>query len=233
LISSSAGAEIGADLESFHARMPDTHVEAGSTKKPGNQLSFPPLAQKFNPSGTVGTWPGAEFTRRTKLKTRCIEEYSSEFLEEMRAHLGERGFDHYQKALQPSVSRRLSRGKPPEEGAQGAIPIQPSAKLVREGGELSQTMGSSTTMVDGLPSRVRCLELTKTPWGDVPSHMFDNKPANPVASLDEWFLEYGRPTPSGLNLGPKSVYTTYEPISKRVCGAPSLQQKMKKGCVTA
>ena len=123
--------------------MPD--VEAGSTKKPGNQLSFPPLAQKFNPSGTVGTWPGAEFTRRTKLKTRCIEEYSSEFLEEMRAHLGERGFDHYQKALQPSVSRRLSRGKPPEEGAQGAIPIQPSAKLVREGGELSQTMSSSTT----------------------------------------------------------------------------------------
>ena len=119
----------------------------------------------------------------------------------------------------------------PEEGRK-APSIQPS-ELVREGGELSQTTSSSTTMVSGLPSRARCLELTKTPWGDVPSHMFDNKPANPVASLDEWFLEYGRPTPSGLNLGPKSVYTTYEPISKRVCGAPSLQQKMKKGCVTA
>ena len=215
---------------SFRFFMPGA---AGSTKKLGKELSFPPLATKFNPSGTVGTWPGAEFTRRTKLKTRCIEEYSSQFLDEMRASLGERGFEAYQTALQPSISRRLSRGKPPEEVARGAIPIQPRARLVREGGELSQTMSSSTTMLSGHASRARCLELTHTPWGDVPSHMFDNKPAQPVASLDEWFLEYGRPTPSGLNLGPKSVYTTYQPISKRVCGAPSLQQKMKKGCVTA
>ena len=138
--------------------------KSGTTKKLGKELSFPPLATKFNPSGTVGTWPGAEFTRRTKLKTRCVEEYSSQFLDEMRATLGERGFDAYQTALQPSISRRLSRGKPPEEGARGAIPIQARARLVRAGGELSQTMSSSTIQVNGLPSRARCLELTKTRW---------------------------------------------------------------------
>ena len=168
------------------------------------KLSFPPLANKFNPSGTVGTWPGAEFTRRTKLKTRCVEEYSSQFLDEMRGLLGERGFDAYQTALQPSISRKLSRGKPPEEG--GASVIQPRARLVRDGGELSKTLSSSTTMLSGHASRARVLELTHTPWGDVPSHMFDNKPAEPVASLDEWFLTYGRPTPSTVP-GSKNMYT--------------------------
>ena len=32
-------------------------------------LSFPPLATQFNPSGSQASWPGLEYTRRTRLKT--------------------------------------------------------------------------------------------------------------------------------------------------------------------
>ena len=195
---------------------------AFSPKK--QQLSFPPLVSKFHPSGQYASWPGAEYTRRTKMKARCVEEYSAAFLDEMRAILGERGFEAYEAALQPSISRRLSRGKPPEEG--GASAIQPRARLERDGGELSQTLGSSTATLSGHTSRARVLELTHTRWGDVPSHMFDNKPAEPVASLDEWFLTYGRPTPSSLNLGPKNVYTVSQthpmPGCPKILPPPSL-----------
>ena len=85
-------------------------------------------------------------------------------------------------------------------------------------------------MVSGLPSRARCLELTKTPWGDVPVQPDTSRrtPWGADGVLAVWQAHTLGPEPRA-----KSVYTTYEPISKRVRGAPSLQQKMKKGCVTA
>jgi hypothetical protein len=194
-------------------------------------LTFPPLVSKWTVKSEA-SWPGAEFTRRTKLKVHCEEEYSAEFLDEMRTMLGELKFQHYQEALRPAVSKRMQRGRPPAEGMTGAKPIQPSAKLARAGGELSQTFSGSTKTISGHTSRSRVLETTKTQWGDVPSHMFDNKPVETVDSLDEWFLTYGRPTPGSLELGPSNMYTVYQPLGKRICGNPSLQQRMKKGVIT-
>ena len=167
--------------------------------KPKPQMSFPPLVHKWTVKSEA-SWPGAEYTRRTKLKTRCEEPYNGAFVEEMQSMLGEHKFQHYQEAMQPSVSKRINRGKPPDAslGVLGATQIIPSSKLERRGGDLSATMGSTTTNMQGMTSRSRLLETTKTQWGDVPSHMFDNKPAKPVASLDEWFLTcllYTSPSP--------------------------------------
>ena len=33
-------------------------------------------------------------------------------------------------------------------------------------------------------------------------------------------------------LEPRSLYTRYQPLNKRCCGNPSLQQKMKRGIIT-
>ena len=203
-----------------------------SPGKPKNQMSFPPLVHKWTVKSEAD-WPGAEYTRRTRLKTRCEETYNAAFLDEVKALLGETNFNHYQEAMRPSINRRINRGKPPAEGWVGATPIHPSATLRRRGGDLTQTMSSTTFGMSGQQSRTRLIESTKTKWGDVPCYMWDNQPAEPVASLDEWFLTYGRPTPCSLNLGPKNMYTEYEPLSKRVCGKPSLQQRMKKGVITA
>lgn len=71
-------------------------------KKPANMLSFPPLVKKWTVKSEAN-WPGAENTRKTKLKTRLDQNYSSDFIEELKATLGD-NFDTFEQVR----SRRLS-----------------------------------------------------------------------------------------------------------------------------
>ena len=56
--------------------------------------------------------------------------------------------------------------------------------------------------------------------------------------MEEWFEKYGRPKVLAVRgerdraLEPRSLYTRYQPLNKRCCGNPSLQQKMKRGIIT-
>ena len=90
-----------------------------STTKPSkgrNQLSFPPLVAQFRPSGQEPTWPGQEYTRRTRLKTHLdpTHSVSNDFVDEMKELLGD-NYAHFEEAMKPSVSHGVSRGKPPAE----------------------------------------------------------------------------------------------------------------------
>ena len=134
--------------------------------KPKNQMSFPPLGHKWTVKSEVD-WPGAEYTRRTRLKTRC-EGGTTPLLDEVKALLGETNFNHYQEAMRPSINRRINAAsRRPRLG--GATPIHPSATLRRRGGDLTQTMSSTTFGMSGQQSRTRLIESTKPSGATCPA----------------------------------------------------------------
>ena len=99
----------------------------------GKGLTFPPLVKQWTVKGEA-SWPGAEYTRRTRLKTRFEQEFSAEFLDELKETLGEKGFESFTKEMQPSVNRKLTRGKPAAESGHRAI--QPAYTLRRADGPI-------------------------------------------------------------------------------------------------
>ena len=195
------------------------------------QLSFPPLTANWTVRGEPN-WPGAEYTRRTRLKTKCEGHLSTEFLAEMKSLLGDDNYGHFTEAMRPSEHPTRGRGNPPLET--GKRPIQPAYTLRRAEGEnaMGGTAGSSlmstTRSQSGQMSKTRFLEHSHTPWGVTPAYMFEDR--EQMDSLSQWFERYGKPAATSSNR--EVLYTRYQPLSKRVCGEPSCQQVMKKGTMT-
>ena len=133
-------------------------------KKGKNLLSFPPLVAQFRPSGQEPTWPGQEYTRRTRLKTHLDPAHavSTDFVDEMKELLGA-NYSHFEEAMKPQVNRSttFTRGKPPSE--KGHKPIQPSYKLPR---------AVSETATDGDPfastTRFCCSGMLNCPPSSCP-----------------------------------------------------------------
>ena len=200
--------------------------------KKGKGLTFPPLVKQWTVKSDA-SWPGAEYTRRTRLKTHLSEDVSNEFMEEMRETLGEAHFKHYEEAMQPAINRKLTRGKPPAE--KGKKAIQPAYILRRTDEPLDSTeenpLAGSTMSLSGHFSKSKIPDNMHSPWGFVPEYMFDDR--EKMTSLTEWFEAYGRPTPNAINLGPRQLYTTFEKSSKRCCGEPSNMTVTKKGFCTS
>ena len=142
------------------------------------QLSFPPLvASKKWTVKSEASWPGAEFTRRSRLKTSLTETYNSDFMVEMERALGKGNFLHYQEALQPQVASQMPRGKPPSE--HGNKPIQKSYVLARkeeeEGQDMAATLGSTTTSLSGKTSKTRFLDSINSQFGPAPSYLWEDR----------------------------------------------------------
>mmetsp|Transcript_41316 Transcript_41316/g.93382 ORF Transcript_41316/g.93382 Transcript_41316/m.93382 type:complete len:203 (-) Transcript_41316:235-843(-) len=197
-----------------------------------NQLSFPPLVQSQQwTSKSIASWPGAEFTRRNKLRTTCIEPYNAGFLGELEETLGKETFGRFTDSLQPTTSHTTHRGRPPPEKGKKAIKAAytlPRAKVEGESEvDLSASLASTTLSLSGRPSSSRFLETFATPYGPAPSYMFEDR--EKMGSLSDWFGKYGRPEPSELN---KKLYTSWVPSNKRVCGEMSAVQVMKRGELT-
>lgn len=196
-------------------------------------LSFPPLMKQWTVKSEA-SWPGAEYTRRTRLKTALDEDYSEDFVEEMRATLGEH-FGTYAEALQPVGNRKLTRGKP--AGGSGSR-LPPSLWTLRhaegagadESGDQEDPMAATTLSLSGTMSKKKIPGNMYTTWGSVPEHLFEDR--EKMHSFDEWFDKYGRPEPASINLGPRQLYTHFEKSSKRCCGEPSKVTTLKKGFVT-
>ena len=197
-------------------------------------LSFPPLATQFNPSGSQASWPGLEYTRRTRLKTHLDPAIgmSKEFVEEMEGLLGE-SFKDWEDSMRPTVRPGIHRGKPPKEGG-GHKAIQPSYVLRRaekkdEKGEKISLSGS-TRSLSGQVSKMSINETAMSKFGPVPEYLFEDR--EKMDSLVTWFDTYGRPTPNAINLGPRQVYTYHTKSGKRCCGEPTQVTRMHKGIVT-
>ena len=198
-------------------------------------LSFPPLTRKWTVRSDPN-WPGAEYTRRTRLKTKCELPFSADFVNEMKGLLGD-NFSHFESAMQPTIHPRLTRGRPPAES--GSRPIQVAYTLPRaqhaeagEGAMDGNPLASSTRSLSGHLSKTRVPEIMYTKFGPVPEYMFEDREKD-VDSLSKWFDQYGRPTPHAINLGSRQPFTHWEKSSKRCCGEPSQVQVMKKGFITA
>lgn len=196
-------------------------------------LSFPPLTTIFKPSGSEATWPGAEYTRRTRLKTRLDPSVgvSTEFIEEMESLLGDT-FGDWEDSMKPPVKRGVHRGKPP--ASSGDKPIQPSYTL-RKAEKLDATgapisFAGTTTGLDGKISKLTINGTMMSKFGPVPEHLFEDP--EKMDSLGSWFEKYGRPTPNAINLGPNQLYTHYTKSGKRCCGEPTEVTRMHKGIVT-
>lgn len=203
-------------------------------KKGKNLLSFPPLVAQFRPSGQEPTWPGQEYTRRTRLKTHLdpAHSVSTDFVDEMKELLGA-NYSHFEEAMKPQVNRSttFTRGKPPSE--KGHKPIQPSYKLPRAVSETAtdgDPFASTTRSLSGHLSKSKVPEDMYTPWGAVPEYLFEDREKMP--DLASWFEKYGRPKDGSINMGPYNQYTIYKPLNRRCCGEPSLQQTMIKGRCT-
>jgi hypothetical protein len=198
-------------------------------------LTFPPLVANFNPSGSEASWPGAEYTRRTRLKTKLdpTHSLSTDFTKEMQDLLGA-NYAHWEDSMRPSAKPSINMGRPPTGGG-GSKPIQPSYVLRRaettDGTGAAVDLGSTTLSLSGHVSKSRANETSYTKFGPVPAYLFEDR--EKMANMDEWFEKYGRPTPNAINLGPRQLYTHYQNASKRCCGEPSNVQIMKKGFVTA
>lgn len=150
--------------------------------------TFPPLVTHWTVKSEPN-WPGAEYTRRTRLKTVCDGSYTPTFMAELRATLGEENFAHFEAAMKPRVKDR-ARGHPPpavKPAAQCKIPA--SYKLRRaeaETNDLGATtdsmgqhalgeLGSTTLSVMGTVSKSRVLDITHTKWGPTPSYLFEDR----------------------------------------------------------
>ena len=247
---SHGGSDGKAALAQYHAELKKAKERNPSQ---AGTLSFPPLVAKWTNGGST-PWPGAEYTRRTRMKTRLQEGYSEGFVNEINRSIGERRFANFTESMKPSVSSRLRRGLPPAEEDQGAHrhPIKPAYTLPRadkaEAAGFGDTMRSSITQIlppdissatiacTGIPSKTRFLDCHNTDAGPVPVYMFEDR--EQMGSFDEWFEKYGRPKVLAVRgerdraLEPRSLYTRYQPLNKRCCGNPSLQQKMKRGIIT-
>lgn len=145
-----------------------------------SRFSFPPVvASRKWTVKSESNWPGAEYTRRLRLRTTCVESFAPEFLDELQATLGEENFLIFQQALKPTASSQMQRGKPPAES--GVKSIKPPYKLQRpctEGEErrLLHTSRASTTLsLSGQPSRSKFLESFCTKYGAAPSYMFEDR----------------------------------------------------------
>lgn len=197
-------------------------------------LSFPPLTKDWT-CKSEANWPGAEYTRRTRIKKQLDPSYglSKDFVDEMEGLLGET-FGHWEDSMKPSVRPNVARGKPPAE--HGDRPIQPSYHLRRapvtddSGTESAVDLRSTTLSLSGHTSKSRANETSYTKFGPVPAYLFEDR--EKLDSFSAWFEQYGRPTEGSINLGPRQLYTTYQNLGRRVCGEPSLQQVMKKGYIT-
>ena len=155
-------------------------------------LSFPPLTGHFNPSGSEATWPGADHTRRTKLKTKLDPTIamSPEFVEEMEALLGDT-FKDWEDSMRPTVKRGHHRGVPPKPETCGNKPIPPSYKLRRAeqkddtGAPIS--LSATTSSLSGTVSKMRMNETSMSKYGPVPEYLFEDRERStrlaPVVSL--------------------------------------------------
>lgn len=200
-----------------------------SSSKQRKLLSFPPLVTKWTVKSEA-SWPGAEYTRRTRLRTHCTEEYSEDFLHELKETLGTDNFEEYETAMRPVANRILARGRPPCES--GRRPIQAPWRLKRADDMTDdhQTMASTTHSLSGLVSKTRQPDFSYTGHGPVPVYMFEDRER--MDSLSQWFDKYGRPKPKKLTAGPRQPYTHWEARSKRCCGEPSQVQMQRKGFIT-
>ena len=135
--------------------------------KKGRGLTFPPLVKQWTVKGEA-SWPGAEYTRRTRLKTHLSEDVSAEFIDEMRTTLGA-NFEAFESAMQPCVNRKLTRGKPPAESGHRAI--QPSYTLPRANAPLDpqeeNPLAGSTRSLSGHVSKTKVPEHMYTKHGPV------------------------------------------------------------------
>lgn len=191
----------------FSKAMASTTTTLPKPSKGRNQLSFPPLVAQFRPSGQEPTWPGQEYTRRTRLKTHLDPTHavSSDFVDEMKELLGD-NYAHFEEAMKPSVSHGVARGRPPAE--KGHKPIQPSYKLPRAATETltetdSNPFASTTRSLSGHLSKSKVPEDMYTPWGAVPEYLFEDREKMP--DLASWFEKYGRPKEGSINMGPYST----------------------------
>lgn len=202
--------------------------------KKGKGLTFPPLLKDWTVKGEPN-WPGAEYTRRTRLKTHLTEDMSAEFVDEIKELLGATNFEHFESAMQPHVNRKYTRGMPPAEKGNKVIQkayVLPRAETpAAAGGSDEDPLMSTTLSLSGKFSMTKTADSMHSPWGYVPNYMFEDRER--MKSLDEWFGKYGRPTPNAINLGPRQLYTHYDKSSKRCCGEESNVTIMKKGFVTA
>jgi len=198
-------------------------------------LAFPPLTKSWTVKSEA-SWPGAEYTRRTRLKNKLDPTYnlSRDFVDEMEGLLGDT-YDHWLSSMKPTVLNTATRGKPP--GVSGSVPIPPSAELRRaeivddNGASAPVDLKATTTQLSGQSSKTRINDTAYTRFGPVPSHLWEDR--EKMDSLSAWFEQYGRPTPNAINLGPRQLFTRYETLGKRCCGEPSNVTVMKKGFITA
>jgi len=196
-------------------------------------LTFPPLTKDWT-CKSEASWPGAEYSRRTRLKNKLDPSWglSKTFIDEMEELLGD-DFHHWEDSMKPTVAA-VHRGQPP--GESGARPIQPSYVLRRAeptddlGAPAPVDLKGTTMSLSGHTSKSRANETSYTKYGPVPAYLFEDR--EKMDSLASWFESYGRPTPNAINLGPRQLYTHYEKSSKRCCGEPSFVDKMKKGFLT-
>jgi len=196
-------------------------------------LSFPPLTKNWTVKSEA-SWPGADYTRRTRLKNKLDPTYqlSLQFADEMRGLLGDT-YDDWEDSMKPTVNP-VNRGKPPP--VSGSVPIQPTYVLRRAeptddtGAPAPVDLKGTTSSLSGHTSKSKANETSYTRFGPVPAYLFEDR--EKMDSLSTWFETYGRPTPNAINLGPRQLYTHYEKQGKRCCGEPSNVTIMKKGFIT-
>lgn len=133
----------------------------------GRGLTFPPLVKDWTVKGEPN-WPGAEYTRRTRLKTQLTEDLSPDFIDELRETLGA-NFEAYEAVMQPVVNRKLTRGMPPAE--KGDRKIKPAYVLPRGETPLDSDepnpLASTTLSLSGHLSKTKVPECMYTPHGPV------------------------------------------------------------------
>ena len=214
---------------------PKTPPARGVTPPPpkkGKGLTFPPLVKQWT-CKSEASWPGAEYTRRTRLKTQLEYNFSNEFIEDLKETLG-KNYGEFETAMAPAVDRKLTRGAPATE--KGHRPIQPQYVLPRTedeagGKDDDHPLMGSTRGLSGLISKTKIPEISYTKDGPVPEYMFEDR--EKMTSLAEWFDKYGKPTPNAINLGPRQLYTHYDKSTRRCCGEESHVTRMHKGFLTA
>lgn len=160
----------------------------------GQKVSFPPLVTRWTVKSEPN-WPGAEYTRRTRLKTECEGTYSAAFMAELEATLGAVNFQQYMEAMRPTVKPRARGTPPPTAPPAAACRIPPPYVLRRAEGEVEDlgatsasagqralgTLRSSTRSLTGTMSQSRVLDVAHTTYGPTPSYMFeDREQARPV-----------------------------------------------------
>ena len=116
---------------------------SSSGRRKKNQLAFPPLTKGWTVKSEA-SWPGAEYTRRSRLKTKCEEPLGAAFVEELQATLGA----HYSTYEQARCS--------------GIAVFRSPIATVERRGTVSDTHGSLRMYTgQGLPSSVRRLWTPK------------------------------------------------------------------------